>query len=77
MTRDEHRWIPKKPTCNDAYRGYATIGLTEVKPVILLLLIGYALSLIILLLEIIFHRLNARFARRKSVATFPLIMVRP
>lgn len=54
MKRDELRWIPKKPGCEGGRRGFITVGLGEVKPATFLLFIGYGLSMLFFVAEILF-----------------------
>lgn len=61
MKREEIRWIPKKPDCEGSRRGFNSVGLTEVKPAVYLLLFGYGLSIALLISEILrgtFKNLN-------------------
>lgn len=51
MKRDEIRWIPKKPICSGDHWGFVTVNLNIIKPAITLLLLGYALSILIALVE--------------------------
>lgn len=60
MKRDELRWIPKKPNCNGGSRGFVTVGLSEIKPAIILLALGYALCVLMLGIEILLSKLNAQ-----------------
>lgn len=48
MKRDELKWIPKKPDCEGGRRGFQTVGLNEIKPAAILLLIGYGVSVLFL-----------------------------
>lgn len=51
MNRAKRRWFPKKPICEGGARGFMTIGIAEVKPALLLLLMGMVISFVILLFE--------------------------
>lgn len=53
MKRDELKWIPKKPDCEGGRRGFMTVGLNEIKPAAVLLLIGYGVSVVFLIAEIL------------------------
>lgn len=68
MKRDELRWIPKKPDCEGG-RGFMTVGLQEVKPAVVFLLIGYGLSVLIIAAENLLRILNARYKKFKKTAT--------
>lgn len=58
MRREEIRWIPKKPDCEGGRRGFMTVGLGEIKPAIYLLCIGYALSALIFISELLFRNVR-------------------
>lgn len=66
MKRDELRWIPKKPNCDGGSRGFVTVGLSEIKPAIILLALGYALSVLMLGMEILLSQLNAQCKKPKQ-----------
>lgn len=51
MKREEILWIPKKPDCNAGKWGFTTVDVNVIKPPIILLLLGYALSILIALVE--------------------------
>lgn len=55
MNREEIRWVPKKPECDKTQRGFHTVGLTEIRPALMLLLFGYAIAVAIAVVEIV-HR---------------------
>lgn len=56
MNRLKRRWFPKKPICEGGARGFMTVGLQEVKPALYLLLIGNALSVLLMLVEMCMHK---------------------
>lgn len=67
MKRDEIQWIPKKPNCEGGLRGFMTVGLGEIKPAIIFLLIGYGLAVLIFvaenLLRILYARKNKKYKK--------------
>lgn len=63
MKRDELRWIPRKPDCEGG-RGFLSVGLGDTKPAAFLLLIGYASSVILLVLEIFYHKFQVHFIKK-------------
>lgn len=46
------RWYPRKPPCEGGI-GFNSIGLTEVRPALMLLLFGFGAASVVLLLEIL------------------------
>lgn len=66
MKRDELRWIPKKPDCEGGGRGFLTVGLGDTKPAALLLLIGYASSVIIFFIEISYRKFQSRCVKAQN-----------
>lgn len=65
MKRDELRWIPKKPDCEGGGRGFMTVGLGDTKPAAFLLLIGYASSVIIFFVEILYRKFQSHCSETK------------
>lgn len=59
IRREEVRWVPKKPKCEGG-QGFKTVGLSEVKPAIILLLIGYGLSVGIAITEFLYRIIRNR-----------------
>lgn len=66
MKRDELRWIPKKPKCEGGRRNFVSVGLDEVKPAIILLLIAYVLSILLSIIEIIYHTIQTHCTKSKK-----------
>lgn len=60
MNRQKRRWYPRKPICEGGTRGFITVGLAEVQPAIMLLLIGTGISLLIMFGELLVHFLLNR-----------------
>lgn len=50
LGREYHRWVPKKPGCESG-RDFVPVGLTEVKPAIKILLVGYAVCVAMFVIE--------------------------
>lgn len=48
----QRRWVPRKPPCEGSL-GFNSIGITEVKPALMVLAFGFALSLATMLGEVI------------------------
>lgn len=55
MNKFKRRWFPKKPLCEGG-RGFATVGLQEVKPALILLFIANGVALILMFMEICIHK---------------------
>lgn len=53
MKRDQLKWIPEKPGCEGGRRGFQTVGLNEIRPAVILLLIGYGVSVLLFIIEIL------------------------
>lgn len=53
MNRAKRRWLPKKPVCEGGARDFITIGIAEVKPALVFLLMGMCVSFAILILELL------------------------
>lgn len=66
MKRDELRWIPKKPDCEGGRRGFMTVGLSEIKPAVILLLVGYGLSILIFSTEFLLRKIDERCKIQKK-----------
>lgn len=60
MKRDEHRWNPKKPDCEGGRRDFITVGLNEIRPIAVLLILSYALCLSLLVAEIFVNIISTR-----------------
>lgn len=59
---NHRRWIPGKPPCLGSL-GFNSIGLTEVRAPLMMIAIGYVLSLIILALEMLFTKTQPKLRR--------------
>lgn len=70
MKRDETKWIPKKPDCEGGRRGFMTVGLNEIKPAVILLVIGYAVAVLFLGAEVIQNFLLRRKLKKKTKIRF-------
>lgn len=55
IDRIHRRWIPRKPPCEGSL-GFNSIGITEVKPALILWLVGFVSSLVVLCIECLLHR---------------------
>lgn len=64
IIRERIRWIPKKPICNGGGAEFVTVNMKTIEPPIILLLVGYALSLLILVAEILVKYLENKFYLR-------------
>lgn len=56
----------QKPICEGS-RGFRTVGLQEVKPALYLLIIGTAVSMVLVLIENIIHNANVRHKKKKQL----------
>ncbi|XP_031621018.1 ionotropic receptor 75a-like [Contarinia nasturtii] len=65
--RENIRWFPKKPICENSASKLKSVGLVEIKSALLILIIGSGISLFIFLLEIIMYKL---LKNRNSNNTF-------
>lgn len=61
MKREEIRWIPKKPECTGGQATFITVDLNVIEPAIILLVLGYALSIVILLVERVHYKFANQF----------------
>lgn len=61
MKREEIRWIPKKPECTGGQATFITVDLNVIEPAIILLLFGYALSIVMVLVERAHHKFANQF----------------
>lgn len=52
LDRIHRRWLPRKPPCEGGI-GFNSIGLTEVRPALMLLLFGFGAAFVVLLLELL------------------------
>ncbi|CAH1399221.1 unnamed protein product [Nezara viridula] len=52
-SRIRQRWLPKKPVCDNSGRGYVSVGLTDFRPALLVMVYGITFSILAFLLEII------------------------
>lgn len=68
MNKFKRKWFPKKPICDGGVRDFRTVGLQEIKPALFLLLIGTAVSLILMLIEVCMHMVMQRLHRRTKVS---------
>ncbi|XP_031622981.1 uncharacterized protein LOC116340566 [Contarinia nasturtii] len=66
MKRDELRWIPKKPNCEGGRRDFVSVGLSEIKPAIIMLLMAYVISAFLSIIEVIFHQLQTQCKQSKK-----------
>lgn len=64
MNRAKRRWFPKKPICEGGVRGFITIGIAEVKPALLFLLIGMGVSFAILLIECLAKIISNQYRKK-------------
>ncbi|XP_031622982.1 glutamate receptor 1-like [Contarinia nasturtii] len=60
LQREEIRWIRKKPECETGQAEFIPVDMNVIKPVIILLLIGYVLSIIVALSERIYWSLKTK-----------------
>lgn len=67
MKREEIRWIPKKPECVSGHTSFITVDLNVIEPAIILLLVGYALAVAIILLELLYHKCANRSQARSWI----------
>ncbi|XP_071448654.1 ionotropic receptor 75a-like [Hetaerina americana] len=58
--REETRWISKKPECNKKHLNFEGVGLVDIRHAILMYGVGFSLSLILLLSEIIMNKRRKR-----------------
>lgn len=70
MKHDESKWIPKKPDCEGGRRGFMTVGLNEIKPAIILLVIGYGVAVLFLGAEVIQNFLLRKKLQKKPKIRF-------
>lgn len=63
MNRVKRRWFPKKPVCEGGARDFITIGIAEVKPALVFLLMGMGVSFAILLLELLNKMISGHFKK--------------
>lgn len=68
MNRAKRRWFPKKPLCEGGTRGFLIVGIAEVKPALLFLLMGMGVSIAILLVECVFKVLSDRCMKKRAKA---------
>lgn len=54
------RWFPRKPPCEGSL-GFNSIGLTEVRPALILLLFGFGAAIGALFLEIIYKAVQEKY----------------
>lgn len=66
MNKFKRRWFPKKPLCDGGARDFRTVGLQEVKPALFFLLIGTAVSVLLMLIEVCAHMVVQRCNQTKS-----------
>lgn len=64
MNRVKRRWLLKKPICEGGNRDVRTVGIQEVKPALILLLMGIIISFIILIIETILKRIRISAMRK-------------
>lgn len=58
MNRVKRRWLLKKPVCEGGNRDVRVVGLQEVRPALILLMIGYSAAMFLLLFEFIKNRIQ-------------------
>ncbi|XP_024214586.1 ionotropic receptor 75a isoform X2 [Halyomorpha halys] len=51
-SRIRQRWLPKKPICDNTGRGYVSVGLTDFKPALLVMVYGISFSIAAFFLEL-------------------------
>lgn len=57
------RWFPRKPPCEGSL-GFNSIGLTEVRPALLLLLFGFVATISVLLIEILYNKFQKKHQKK-------------
>lgn len=67
MNRVKRRWFPKKPNCEAGVRGFMTVGIAEVKPALLFLLMGMGVSFFILFIEWLTNICSARYRKKRKL----------
>lgn len=66
MNRAKRRWFPKKPICEGGVRGFTTVGIAEVKPALLLLLMGMGASFGVLFVEWLVKIISDQRKKKRS-----------
>lgn len=61
MKREEIRWIPKKPECTSGQATFITVDIKVIEPAIVLLLVGYGLSIVMIFVERAYYKFRNRF----------------
>lgn len=56
MSKQIGRWFPKETLCEGEASGFTTVGIREIRPALLLLLNGTALSLVLMFIEIVMQK---------------------
>lgn len=54
VSRLEIKWLPKKPICESDGRDFTMVGIIEIKPILIAYFIGFVLSGVLLIFEIIY-----------------------
>ncbi|KAH9631873.1 hypothetical protein HF086_014345 [Spodoptera exigua] len=60
------RYLVSKPHCTTKMSSFSSVGLLDMRPVLILMLYGVAVSVIIVIGEIIAHKLINRYYKQKS-----------
>lgn len=63
MKREEIRWVPRKPNCEGGH-GFVSVGITEIKPALMLLLGGYMIAVIMIVIEILNKKIQLQIVKK-------------
>lgn len=66
MNQQIRRWLPKKPICTGAYE-FTPVGVQEVKPILYVWLIGTALSVLLIFVEMIIQKVTVQNNKEKKI----------
>lgn len=60
MNREQAKWFPKKPKCENIPSNFTPIGIVEIRPALVIFVIGVGVAFTIFLIEIAINKVHKK-----------------